>query len=46
MILIGLLGVINCGEPLEAVPPANSNKLIGDSSNTPKNMFYSVISIS
>lgn len=47
MILIGLLGVINCGDELTEQPLAlTSSKTMGDSNNTPTQMMYKLISIS
>lgn len=53
MILVGLLGVIKCGDPIADQPlattmslPLTSAKQIGDPKNTPTQMMYNVICMS
>lgn len=43
MILVGLMGVIKCGDEPEAQAQTGSSKLIGDSSKAPTQIFYNVV---
>jgi hypothetical protein len=46
MILIGLIGVINCGDSQVVSEPTGTSKLLGDPSRPPTEIFFNVIKMS